>query len=68
MVDLSGNGALITGGSRGIGRAISIALASKGAYVYVNYRSGQDAAEETVKTCNEVGGSGTTGDGHKNTF
>lgn len=44
---LSGKIALVTGGSRGIGRAICKSLASCGASVYVNYSSGKDAAEET---------------------
>ena len=41
--------ALVTGGSRGIGSAISKELAKQGAHVYVNYSSGLEAAEETVK-------------------
>lgn len=48
--------AVVTGGSRGIGRAISINLASKGAKVFVNYSSNPDAAQETVKRCEEAGG------------
>jgi 3-oxoacyl-[acyl-carrier protein] reductase len=42
--------ALVTGGSRGIGRAIAIALAGCGATVVVNYKGNQAAAEETVHT------------------
>lgn len=52
---LSGKIALVTGGSRGIGRAICKSLASCGASVYVNYSSGKDAAEETVVSCKEFG-------------
>ena len=58
MKDLEGKVALVTGGSRGIGRAISIELASRGAKVYVNYSSSSGAADETVKLCEEAGGSG----------
>jgi 3-oxoacyl-[acyl-carrier protein] reductase len=57
MFDLSGKTALVTGGSRGIGRAISLALAGQGASVAVNYVSNQDAAEQVV---NEITGSGGT--------
>lgn len=48
LFDLSGKAALVTGGSRGIGRAISLALAAHGAKVAVNYASNAAAAEETV--------------------
>lgn len=47
--------ALVTGGSRGIGRAICIKLASCGMDVVFNYRSGSEAAEETVKQCEAFG-------------
>lgn len=48
--------ALVTGGSRGIGRAISIELAKLGARVYVNYSSSPAEAEKTVELCKEAGG------------
>jgi glucose 1-dehydrogenase len=45
--DLTGKVALITGGSEGIGKAISLGLATSGAKVIVNYLSGEDKAIET---------------------
>lgn len=48
--------ALVTGGSRGIGAAISLALASQGWSVGVNYRSGESAAAETVGQIARAGG------------
>ncbi len=53
---LQGKVALVTGGSRGIGRAVSVVLARAGARVFVNYSSSPDAAEQTVQLCKEVGG------------
>jgi 3-oxoacyl-[acyl-carrier protein] reductase len=47
-LDLEGKTALVTGGGKGIGRAISEALAGMGAKVIVNYRSDQAAAEATA--------------------
>jgi 3-oxoacyl-[acyl-carrier protein] reductase len=54
---LEGCVALVTGGSRGIGRAVCAALAARGAKVVVNYQSREDAASETVELCKAAGGS-----------
>ena len=55
-VDLSGAAALVTGGSRGIGRAIAVALGQCGAKVMVNYVSNEAAANDVVETIIAGGG------------
>ena len=52
--------ALVTGGSRGIGRAICLELAKSGAHVVVNFRSNKKAAEETLELIQQAGGTGET--------
>jgi 3-oxoacyl-[acyl-carrier protein] reductase len=54
-VDLNGKVALVTGGSRGLGRAAAVLLARAGADVAVSYRSEQDAAETVVSACRAAG-------------
>lgn len=52
--------ALVTGGSRGIGRAVCVALAREGYYVLINYSRGAAAAEETLAEVRQAGGDGET--------
>ena len=54
-MNLTGKTALVTGGSRGIGRAICLELARLGANVAVNYAGNSAAAEETVAACQALG-------------
>lgn len=56
QITLTDRVAIVTGGSRGIGRAISSALAAAGATVVVNYRGNAAAAEETIAAITASGG------------
>jgi 3-oxoacyl-[acyl-carrier protein] reductase len=55
---LSTQVALVTGGGRGIGRAISLELAKSGFHMVVTFRSDLKAAEETVELIRQAGGQG----------
>jgi len=59
MRTLNGKIAVVTGSSRGLGRAIAVKLASLGAKVVVNYHSNRPAAEETLHLIQAAGGEAT---------
>ncbi|MBO9308890.1 MAG: 3-oxoacyl-[acyl-carrier-protein] reductase [Chloroflexi bacterium] len=56
MSNLAGRVAVITGASRGIGRAIALELAQRGAAVVVNYNASAEAAEQVVAAIHSAGG------------
>jgi 3-oxoacyl-[acyl-carrier protein] reductase len=58
MIDLSGKTAVVTGGSRGIGRAIALRLAGQGADVCISYRGNAAAADEVVAAIEAAGRTG----------
>jgi 3-oxoacyl-[acyl-carrier protein] reductase len=60
MTTLTGKTALVTGGSRGIGRAMAKRLGQEGARIAVHYGSNESAAKETVSAIEEAGGSAFT--------
>lgn len=60
MSQLTNKIAVVTGGSRGIGRAISIELAKRGAHVIVNFNSNQEAAQTVIDEITSNGGSASS--------
>ena len=52
---LEGKNAIVTGGSRGIGTAISLDLAANGANVAINYRKSASEADQVVKKIQDMG-------------
>ena len=55
MIDLSGKSAVVTGGSRGIGKAIALRLAQQGADICFSFRGNEDAAKTTVGEIQALG-------------
>lgn len=56
MGKLDGKVAIVTGGSRDLGRAVSLKLAAEGAKVCLNYRGSEEAAQETLELIRKAGG------------
>ena len=54
-MNFSGKTAVVTGGSRGIGRAICLKLAAGGAHVVLCYAGNEDVARETAAECEKLG-------------
>ena len=52
---MKGRAAIVTGGSRGIGRAVCLELAAGGANLMINYAGNLQAAEETAQSCRSLG-------------
>lgn len=52
---MKGRTAVVTGGSRGIGRAVCLALAGRGVSLVINYAGNRQAAEETAAACRDLG-------------
>jgi 3-oxoacyl-[acyl-carrier protein] reductase len=55
LIDLTGRNAIVTGGSRGVGRATAILLARAGASVGIGFRSREEEALEVVEACRSLG-------------
>ena len=58
MTESNGRIALVTGGSRGIGRSIAERLAKEGCYVVINYVSNEEAARQVLSAIEDAGGKG----------
>ncbi|WP_026886132.1 elongation factor P 5-aminopentanone reductase [Clostridium beijerinckii] len=68
MNKLMGKVALITGASRGIGRAIAVELAKEGASVIINYSTDDEGAKETLEEIKSINGYGVIVQGDISTF
>jgi 3-oxoacyl-[acyl-carrier protein] reductase len=68
MSDLKGKVAIVTGASRGIGRAVAVKLGSLGAKVVVNYNSNASAADEVVAEIKTSGGEAIAAQGDVSSF